>query len=296
MKKVKNSILIGLGVVLLSCDPNVDIPAYVYVENVDFITDSEQGTASFKIPDVWVTVNGKGVGAYQLPALVPVIANGSTELIFEGGIRLNGQSEWRPKHPLFTLHKETLNLVKGKIDTVFPVFRYLDIVQFPLKEDFESAGLSFHSVNGGAELKKTQDASLLFRYRNEPNNFSGIIELPFADSIYFFELQTITPLYLTSNSAKDCLMELNFCFDANVEVGIYCHYANSSIKTRQIPIANIIGAPNNTEWNKIYINFTDEMIDATAKSMTHFDIYMKCGIHKNSTAKFLFDNIKVVHR
>jgi hypothetical protein len=33
----------------------------------------------------------------------------------------------------------------------------------------------------------------------------------------------------------------------------------------------------------------------SATNMTHFDIYMKCGIPKNKKAKFLFDNIKVVH-
>jgi hypothetical protein len=91
-------------------------------------------------------------------------------------------------------------------------------------------------------------------------------------------------------------VELNFCFDANVEIGMYCHYPNSSIKTEQIPIANIIGRENNTEWNKIYVNLADEMAVATNKNMTHFDIYMKCGIPKGEKAKFLFDNIKIVHR
>jgi len=281
----------------------VEIPAYIYIENVDFITENpnenneNEGTASFKIPDVWVTVNGKGIGAYQLPALVPVIANGNTNLIFEAGIKLNGRSEWRPKHPLFTLHKETINLVKGKIDTVSPVFRYQDIVKFARKEDFEDAGLKFYSVNGGAELKKTQDEALLFRYRNEPNNFSGIIELPASDSIYFFEIQTTTPLQFNSISAKDCMVELNFRFDANVEIGMYCHFPPSSSKrTQQIPIANIIGDTNNTEWNKIYINLADEMNVYTTQGMTHFDIYMKCGIPRGEKAKFLFDNIKIVYR
>jgi len=303
MNQIKNSILISLGFLLLSCNSRVEIPAYIYIDTVDFITKNpnengeNEGTASFKIPDVGVTVNGKDIGTYQLPALIPVIANGNTNLVFEATIRLNGRSEWRPKHPLFTLHKETINLVKGKIDTVYPVFQYLDIAKFPLKEDFEDAGLKFYSVNNGAELKKTQDEALLFRYKNEPNNFSGIIELPASDSIYFFEIQTVSPLQLNSNLVKDCLMELNFCFDANVEIGIYCHFpAILSKKTQQIPIANMIGDSNNTEWNKIYINFTDEMNMYTNQGMTHFDIYMKCGIPRGKKAKFLFDNIKVVYR
>jgi hypothetical protein len=31
-------------------------------------------------------------------------------------------------------------------------------------------------------------------------------------------------------------------------------------------------------------------------NMSSFDLYMKCGIANNKTARFLFDNIKVVHR
>ena len=297
MKHLINIIAITFGFVFLSCNPKMEVPSYLYIENVDVITTYEQeGTASFKTPDIWVTVNGTGIGAYQLPALVPVLANENTEIFLEAGIKLNGRTEWRPKYPLFTLHKETVHLEKGKIDTISAVFRYLDYVKFALMENFESAGLKFHSVNGGAELKKTQDTSLLFHYRNEPNNFSGIIELPAADSIYFFEIQTTSPLQLNAKSADMCFVELNFCFDYNVEIGIYCHFpASSSMKTLQIPIANIIGRENNTEWNKIYINLTDEMADVKVSSMTHFDIYMKCGIPKNKKAKFLFDNIKVVH-
>jgi hypothetical protein len=187
MKQIKNTVLICFGFLLFSCKSHVEIPAYVYVESVDFIPADEQGTSSFKIPDVWVTVNGTGIGAYQLPALVPVIAEGSTDLIFEAGIKLNGRTEWRPKPSIFTYHKETVHLVKGKIDTISPVF-YYNSVKFALKENFESGGMSFHSVNGGAKLKPTADASLLFHYKNEPNNYSGIIQLPDSNNVYFFEI------------------------------------------------------------------------------------------------------------
>ena len=290
--------LISLALLLFTCSPQVDTPVYIYIEDADFTATNEQGTSSFKIPDVWVTVNGKGIGTYQLPALVPIIANGNTELLFEAGIKLNGKSDWRPKHPLFTLHKEVLNLTKGKIDTIYPLFRYQDIVKFPPEgfEDFENAGLKFFPVEGSAKLDKTNDPALIFHYRNEPNNFSGIITLPYADSICFFEIKT-AKLELNSNTAVDCCVELNYCFDENVEIGMYCYYSpNSSTRTQQIPIANVVGTENNTEWNKIYINLADEMAVATTSGMTHFEVYMKCGIPKEKTAKFLFDNIKIVHR
>ena len=155
--------------------------------------------------------------------------------------------------------------------------------------------MNFFSIDGSAELDKTDDPSLVFHHKNEPNNFSGIIELPYLDSIYFFEIKS-KKLDLNSTTAMDCLVELNCCFDRNVEIGMYCYFSNSSIKTQQISIANIVGKPNNTEWNKIYINLERERLDVLSKGLTYFEVYMKCGIPRDTTARFLFDNIKVVHR
>ena len=298
IKWINNGIWAIIGLLFWTCNSKVEIPAYIYVENVDFIiTDPTlQGSSSSKITDVWVTVNGKNIGAYQLPALLPVIAEGNTELIFEAGIKLNGLSQQRPKYPLYTIHKEVINLRKGEIDTVFPVFKYQEIVKFPIIEDFENAGLKFFSIDSGVVLRKTNDNSLVFRNGNEPNNFSGIIELPASDNIYFFEIKTTSPLMFNSSSAIDCFVELNFCFTQNVDIGIYCHYPSASSK--QVPIITIIGQENNTEWNKIYVNLTKEMVDATTSTfgMTHFDVYMKSGVPKGKTARYLFDNIKIVHR
>ncbi len=297
IKLIKNSILLSLAFFLLACNSNVETPSYVYIESVDFAAGDEQGTSSSKIPDVWVTANGTSLGTYQLPALVPVLASGKTELIFEAGIKLNGLSVQRPKYPLYTLYKETVTLVKGRVDTISPSFSYQTSVKFSFIEDFESAGLKFYSIPGSAELKKTQDSSLIFHYRNEPNNFSGIIELPDADTIHYFDIRTTSPIYLNSNSVSECFVEINYCFTQNVEIGLYCYSSSSSVTTKQVPIANIVGTQDNLTWNKVYINLTDEMADATINmGMTHFNIYMKSGISRGNTARFLFDNIKVVYR
>jgi hypothetical protein len=281
----------------------MEIPAYIYVDKVDFIaTDpSKEGTSSSKISNIRVTVNGKDIGTYPLPALVPVIASGNTDVKIEAGIKLNGVSQQRPPYPLYKPYTETINLKKGMIDTIEAVFHYYEVVEFPLKEDFESAGLAFSS-NTGAALNKTQDTSLLFHYPNERNNFSGIIQLPFEDTVYFFEIKTTSPLRFNSLSATDCFVEINYCFTEDVEIGIYAHSKNSSTSiTRQYSICNIIGSSDNMgdhpQWGKIYVNLTDIMANATtAMNMTHFDIYMKCGIPRDKTARFLFDNIKVAHR
>ncbi|MDR1459379.1 MAG: hypothetical protein LBI60_04120, partial [Bacteroidales bacterium] len=274
MKQIVSIILTGCLLMMSSCNPEVEIPAYIYVEQTDFIAEdlNQQGTSSSKIANIWVTVDGTDIGTYTLPALVPVIASGNTDIKIAAGIKLNGLSVQRPIYPLYTLYQQTSFLRKGMIDTIFPVFHYQSDVKIPLKEDFESAGLNFYSIEGSAALEKTQDPALLFHYPNENNNFSGIIQLPFADSVYYFEIKTIDrALPFNANSVTDCFVEMNYCFSENVEIGIYVHSSTSI--TRQYSICNIVGTPN-LEWGKIYVNLTDIISDATANmSMTHFDIY-----------------------
>jgi hypothetical protein len=194
------------------------------------------------------------------------------------------------------LYKETITLTKGHTDTLRPVFTYMDIVKFPLMENFESAGLNFMPIAGSAPIEKTQDAALVFQYNKEINNFSGIITLPYADTIPFFEIKTTTPLYLNSQSVSDCFVEMNYRFTHDVEVGLYCHSTNTSYRTRQVPIV-IVKGYSDAQWDKIYINLTDEMNDATlSMSMTHFDLYIKGGVPSGEKARLLFDNIKIVYR
>ncbi|MDR2408736.1 MAG: hypothetical protein LBE13_11580 [Bacteroidales bacterium] len=300
MRLITSIVLTASLFFLFSCNPKVEIPAYIYVEKIDFTaTDFEkEGTSSYKIASIEVTVNGKNIGTYALPALLPVIASGNTDISIAAGIKLNGLALQRPVYPLYTTHKETINLTKGKIDTISPLFHYDKSITFDIIEDFESAGLKFSPVEGSATLNKTQDNSLLFHYPNEKNEFSGIIQLPYEDTVYHFEIKTTAPIYLTANSVKvACFVELNYCFSENVEIGIYAHSSSSSsLISRQYSICYIMGT-SNLEWGKIYVNLTDIINSATVDmTMTHFDIYMKCGVSKNKTGRFLFDNIKVIHQ
>jgi hypothetical protein len=300
MKLATSIVLTASLFFLFSCNPEVEIPAYIYVEKIDFTATNQtkkEGTSSHKITNIGVTVNRKDIGTYALPALVPVIASGNTDIRITAGIKLNGLGTQRPQYPMYTSYTETVNLTKGKIDTISPLFHYDESVIFDIIEDFESAGLTFSPVEGSATLNKTQDSSLIFHYPNEINNFSGIIQLPFEDTVYHFEIKTTEPIYLTANSVKvACFVELNYCFSENVEIGIYAHSSSSSIISRQYSICNIMGT-SNLEWGKIYVNLTNIINSATVDmTMTHFDIYMKCGISRNKTGRFLFDNIKVIHR
>jgi len=274
----------------------MEIPSYLWIDSVDFqITDEvQQGTASQKITDVWVTANGKNLGMYQIPARIPVLEHGVTRLSIDAGVMYGGIPQIRVKYPFFTSHTLTADLQKGRIDTLTPSFKYTDFTKFII-EDFESAGILYQAHGTSAPLRKTNDKDLVFHHPKEDNHYSALIELPYNDTIHHFEIRTVNPINLTYLNSNYCLMEINFCITHNVEIGMIAHSALSTVPAQQIPLANLSGNKN-PEWKKVYVNFTKEIGEASSYQMKNFDVYIRATIpFSEKDARFLFDNIKIVY-
>ena len=136
------SYVLLLGAVLLcavSCNiinPEETIPAYIKIDSVGFTTSIGQGAATSNIPDVWVFVNDQPVGGYELPAVIPVLARGNSNIIVAGGIKKNGFSTVRLRHPLWATYNKEITLTPAETLKVNPVVTYLGDVLFQI-EDFE---------------------------------------------------------------------------------------------------------------------------------------------------------------
>ena len=285
-----------------SCNPQMEVPSYIWVDSVDFqvLNSGAQGTASYKITDVKVTANGQSLGFYQLPARIPILESGLTKLNLSAGIMLGGVPQQRREYPFYTPYVVTVDLKKGKIDTLHPYYTYTDNAKFYQIEDFERAGMFYIAYEQSAPLKKTSEESLIFHQPKEINNYSGLVELPYyndslKENVYFFEIRTANPIELTASTITYCLMEINFRITHHVEIGIITH--SSSIVDRQIALANLTGYDtiNNTNnvWKKVYVNFTDEI--GKALQLKNFDVYIRATIKENENARFLFDNIKIIY-
>ena len=290
-------LFIAITPVFFSCNPDVDIPAYIYIEDVDFsVADRETyGTASHKIPFVLVSVDGTDVGSYQLPALVPVIASGQTTIRIGSGIELNGLSAQRVEYPFYTSYSKNITLAKTKVDTIRPTTSYTDSTKFFFIDNFEGENI-FSSVEG-APLTRGNDENLRFHYPEEDNGEYGIITIAPGDTLPYFEIRSdvITTLPI------DCLMELNYWFTEPVEIGLYCYTSSSQYKSKKITIVNLRAsdAEKGETWKKVYINFTKELNDEMGTggiNMDSFSVYFTGNASDGKEARFLFDNIKLIYR
>ncbi len=271
-----------------SCDKDMSYPVYLQVDSALVTTNyPTQGTASSYVSDVWVTVNGKNMGTYEIPAIIPVIASGPANVQLEAGIKMNGVAVKRPYYPFYTADVRQMQLESKKTYTLTPSFTYEPRTIFEFKEDFEDAGIKFSAVEGSASLSKTSDPSLIFSYPKEVNHYSGLIALRPDET--FFEVQTS---YSFPKKETYCFMEMNYRITHNIEVGLYYHYNGRTI---QYPICGIYGSTvrGNAEWKKIYINLTEAL--NSSSYISHFEIYVKGVKNVGDSATYLFDNIKVLY-
>jgi len=260
------------------------IPAYLKVDSVYLTTDYYlQGTASQKITDVWVYVDDEFLGAYELPAKLPVLKSGKHSVKIWPGIKKNGISATRVSYEFYTPIVRDITL---RIDTTTSMgvikTTYQTTAQFVWKEDFEDVALTLDTTKGSsAYIQRTPSGS--------SQTFEGVHSgLVVLDSLHdYFECQThleynipYAPVYL----------EMNFNTSNAFVVGVFTY---GTTVLYQTPIITL--NPTNGQWKKIYIDLTTTL--NAYSGMTTYRVYLRAlkdaGL---SHSYILFDNFKVVTR
>lgn len=281
MKKIN---LLAFVIILFfgSCDTTKEpIPAYVHIKPFTVITDnSNQGTSESKITDVWFTPEKEGfLGMYELPATIPVLAEGPLNLLLDPGIKLNGISSTPNIYPFFKRFEIEVDLAPNEVDTIQPVTSYDSRVKFDYIEDFETSNtltvkldpdqnISISTPDGGLEGK----AAKFTVTESDP-----LFEIASSDRM---ELPTLgDPVYL----------EMHYKNESLLQVGLVGYRNNTPISTY------IVALNPSDEWNKIYIELTQNLI-SVASDITEFQVLLGAQLQAGQTSStFYVDNIKVMH-
>lgn len=266
-------------------NPDDPVPSYVYIENINTTSDSKEGTAQQKFTDAWVYKNQDLVGTFELPALIPVIAEGKHTISVKPGIELNGIASTRAAYPFMKVFETQVELEKEKIDTINNVkTSYYDNVNFPWatdgQEDFEQGGISLDSTaNSDVSIKRTDQEVF-------EGSYSGHIKLDSAGMI--FELENTNGKFDYPGENNTTFLELHYKIDNKFTVGIKHYFYTGKIVSN--PILTI--TPTST-WNKIYVNLTPTL--TRESKTTKFKILFSGNVDKDmSQADIYLDNIKLV--
>ena len=297
LKKVLPALVLLL--VVNSCSKEqfkAEIPSYLYIEAIDLETESYEGSDSQKITDAWVTMDGNFLGAFELPSIVPILAEGEHEFRISSGIKANGISATRIIYPFFEIcdlfvqdgetyqvaNSNIVNLYRDSTVVVKATTGYKENAEFLFIEDFEDAGAVLEtSENSDTSLIKTNVDSLTFE------GFCGEIHL---DSINdFFELISSEFIPLTSiyNSS---MLEIDYRCDHSFKLGVAVKSGDSDVIDR----FESIQINPSEDWNKIYVHTTNQV--NLGNSTDEFGIFIGAVKSTSSeSASFYFDNIKWLH-
>lgn len=263
------------------------IPSYLRIDKINLSTTSDQGTSSHNITDAWVYVDETLIGAFELPATIPVLKEGKQNITIRPGIKLNGISNTRSIYPFYSDIKRSITLVRDSIIHISDaVTTYKSNTEFPWMEDFNYSGVTLDTTSRSTvAIVKTNDSGKIFHQEGEVNTYSAFVSLT-ADSSIFEAVST--EKYNFPGNGSAIFLEMNYRINHNLVVGVF--YTTSGIRVQR-PLLIL----NETEtWKKVYVNLTVPKYDTP--NATDFQIFI--GTDKEDgtgDAEIYLDNLKLVH-
>jgi hypothetical protein len=286
---------LGLWLSLSTCEwinPAEDIPAYVWIAPFEVQTNpTTQGTASAKITEVWLSVEGTFAGVFPLPAKIPLLNTGKTRLKLEAGIKDNGIGSSPEIYPFFQALEYDLELKANEIDSIRPRVTYRGGIRFALLENFENNSHVFQTLVTGNESNRMSITSAgAFEGRG-----AGLIQLSTTHPAVELATQGVYTGLLAKGAAV--YLELDYKAEVPLTVGVIGYKSGGFGGAGLIQYS--AGFNASAEWNKIYFNLTRVVADS---KLDDYQIILKTEIPKNAdgtinrpNAKIWLDNIKLIH-
>jgi hypothetical protein len=272
-----SSFLLLVG--LFACEKKSGTPAYIHIDKFNFTALPSEGSASNKITDVWVYVNGQALGAYELPCTFPVLAEGNADIIISPGIMRNGIADKRAAYAFYSSYKITDKLIPLVTDTIVPSFNYLSGIQYKLIEDFEIGCAFTNNLGSDTGIIRASRADAIFE------GTYGQIVLDAAHP--YSEVLNSTALVLPTDGTP-IFAELNYKNDIPFTVGVVGTVTGSLVKYWQVTLNP------KTSWNKVYVDLTDVVAGLRG---TSYQLMFKATLPSDkTTAEINLDNIKIITR
>lgn len=264
------------------------VPAYIKIDTVVLNTDYySQGSNSHNITDVWVYVNDQLVGAFELPATIPVLSRGNQKLEIRPGIKLNGIGGTRVPYPFYQPYVlNDFNFIEDSIRKINPVTSYYNTVGYAWLEDFEGTSISLaKTTQSDTSIYKTTPINNPEAFLSEFSSYSGIVNLTQDKSN--FKVASFNAFILPGNGSP-VMLELDYKCDRSFGVGMF-----ATINGTVVDIPLVVVNKSDT-WNKIYINLGPNISAYTNAS--NFKVYLESSLSDESEAAYYFDNIKLIYR
>ena len=271
-------------------NPTEDTPSYLKINNITVNpnrTGPETfGSASANISDAWVYANGKQIGVFELPATIPILESGPVEISVLSGVYADGMKTARFAYGFYQQFDKTLELVPGQVIEMNPEVKFNDSVKLPLDINEEFSGkVEFQTVpNNPYKLDKNTDTLTDFKFAN------GSVGVIYANPA------TVQPAIIESNFNGKLPVDgtpvfLEFDYKASVDFKVGVVVTRNGLTFRDPGILNVT---KRGEWNKIYLNLTDDAT-RTENAGGTFKVFFEMPASANPKDYVALDNIRLLH-
>ena len=257
-------------------------PHFLHIEGIAFVPEANQGEPTSRIEEVWVYSETDVLGAFPLPAdipLSPAELGESTTLTLSAGIRANAISSTRQPYPFYDALEVPLSWNTGEGYLAMEV-GYTDWTEVVIAEDFETANRFEPAVTSTADIVRTQSEQWVL-----DGTSSGLIVLDAEHQVLIsstneqqYNLQSNGPVWL----------ELDYACTQPFWVGLY---VKDAVNAQRIPILLL----NSTEGerNKIYLDL--DPVVRTTPDATHYEITLDAYYDGSAdSTTVVVDNFKLL--
>lgn len=279
-----------IGFLLNGCVKNNPLPVWLEInewtlESNPLNTNGEPDFLSHNFTDVWVYVDNKVIGVFEVPCKIPILINGENKNIkLYPAIRNNGISSTKKLYPFTEAFDTTLNLVPGQTYTFNPVTRYTTAVKF-WTEDFESSTVKLET--------DTDYSTSTLDFGSDPaiaiSGDYGHIGVSTDNSLWV----GLTTEALTLPKGSEVYLEVDYRNTAPILTGVKAINTIGTITDNPNVSMNAQSATD-VKWKKIYIQL-GEIVSYSTSAYT-FKQYFKVQLPETlSSADVYIDNIHVVY-
>lgn len=283
--RAKFTNILLLFITLSGCDlinPDEKLPTYIQVDDFELNRAGQKITKN--ISDVWVKTSTQDLGIYELPTTIPILEDGSFEIVVSPGVYLNGVLSSRSKYFYYKPYRETIQST-GNSETIIinPETSYVDAAVFSEdgSEDFEGTEYNLEAANG-KKITYENDNTLL-----EDNRIgvlysgNGVIEEMEIKSVNYFKIdndKVNAPVFL----------EFDYKTTVNMEIGLYISFEDL-IET--VPFISVF--ETNGEWIHTYVQLDNE-VNISGKE-TEYKIFFRANSSGAGTSQIALDNVTIVY-
>ncbi len=273
-----------LALVPSSCDTSeAERPAFIRIDTiaVDSTSFDSTGSVSHAIRFAWVYVEDNLIGVHELPAVVPVLAEGTQEITVFAGVSENGIGTQASRYPFYAFWQKNDTLVKEDTLLLEPRVRYQKGLKVPLNVTFDNSQvpeISLGVVDGNGFYNIDLNPQEAFEG-------SGSLELYLPPGASHMVLETSSIPVPTGKAGY--FIEFNYRNNCDFLIGLRAGGTNQT--------TSLIGIRPRTNYNKIYVNIT-QPVDQLSGLSESVHIYFRMDQDTSVQDQIVrIDNLKVLY-